>query len=557
MEDKTMSDENFNAILIKKSNFKNVKTIEKLIDKHAKKQPKFISGPPGTGKTTTFITGKYVELLKNYSHNKIIILSHTNVAADEIRDAILKLPEVKEKGLTKKSLKYKICTIHAYCKSRLVGRKEVFSYEDHKNLSMVDSLFKLQRVTESEFDNDKHKFYRYLADAYGRGKSLREHWKTCDKQRYKPYTLNSIEQMQFPYAQYKHDNHVCDYADMIQDFIDKAVDPDIDALIVDEAQDSNVPQREALDKMATKAKDYYFVGDADQTIFEFAGSDADYYHRLSRNAEQLEQGHRCGVTINNLCKRIMRPIWDYYGYERVWKPTGYVGEHYHLPSLQKNCSAMEILLDKIQNTNETFLFTYRGKPSDSWVKNFFKREGIEFAHVGNTAHVPKKEIRCHKLWPEFCKGKPMPLKQIKDFWDYAGSKVIVRGKGEETFEDWVDREYTIHYLINKKFLKDTATQEIDFSLIRVQRGKKEDYEKRLIYIKKILNKGFNDGDIRVKYANIHTVKGLTFDNVIVDLTATRQEDYFTQLRLKYVAYSRGRFDCWTVASQGKYTLGVR
>ena len=61
--------------------------------------------------------------------------------------------------------------------------------------------------------------------------------------------------------------------------------------------------------------------------------------------------------------------------------------------------------------------------------------------------------------------------------------------------------------------------------------------------------------MRVKYANIHTVKGLTFDNVVVDLTVTRPEDYFTQLRLKYVAYSRGKYDCWTIASQGKYRLG--
>ena len=514
------------------------------------KQPKFISGPPGTGKTSMFITQKYTELLKKYPYNKIIILSHTNVAADEIRDEILKLPDMQ--GVTKKAMKYNICTIHSYCKSRLVGRKEVFSYADHMNLTTIDSLFKLQRITESEFNADKHKFYRYLADAHGRGNTLKEHWKTCDKEIYKPYSLNSIENMVDHYIKYKKDNHVCDYADMIQDFIDKAVEPDIDALIVDEAQDSNVPQREALNKMATKAKEYYFVGDADQTIFEFAGSDADYYHKLSRDAEQLEQGHRCGKTINNLCKRIIRPIWDHYGYERVWRPTDVVGNHYHLPSLDKRCSAMTTLLDKIKHTNETFLFTYRGTPSDSWVKKFFKQQGIEFAHVGNTAHVPKKELRCHKLWPDFCKGTPMPLKQIKDFWQYMGSKVIVHGRGEESFDEWVDREYTMDYMIYHKYLKEGADKEKDFALIR----KKTDPD-RLIYIRKILNKGYDDGEVRVKYANIHTVKGLTFDNVVVDLTATRQEDYFTQLRLKYVAYSRGKFDCWTVASQGKYTLGVR
>ena len=515
------------------------------------KQPKFISGPPGTGKTSMFITQKYTELLKKYSYNKIIILSHTNVAADEIRDEILKLPEMQ--GVTKKAMKYKICTIHSYCKSRLVGRKEVLSYEDHKNLCTIETLFKLQTVNESEFNADKHKFYRYLADAHGRGHTIKKHWRVCDKEIYKPYSLNSIEEMVEHYIKYKKDNHVCDYADMIQEFIDKAIEPDIDALIVDEAQDSNVPQRKALDKMAIKAKEYYFVGDADQTIFEFAGSDADYYHRLSRDAEQLDQGHRCGKTINTLCKRIIKPIWEYYGYERIWKPTDIVGNHYYLPSLNKKCSAMETLLDKIRNTNETFLFTYRGTPSDSWVKKFFKQHGIEFAHVGNTAHVPKKEIRCHKLWPKFVKGALLPLKQIKDFWQYMGSKVIVRGKGEETFEEWVDKEYNIDYLITNKYLKQNAKDESDFALIR----KKTDPD-RILYIKKILEKGFNlEGDVRVKYANIHTVKGLTFDNVIVDLTSTRIENYFTQLRLKYVAYSRGKFDCWTVASQGKYTLGVR
>ena len=167
--------------------------------------------------------------------------------------------------------------------------------------------------------------------------------------------------------------------------------------------------------------------------------------------------------------------------------------------------------------------------------------------------MPKKELKCHKLWPEFVKGKRMPLKQIKDFWEYMGSKVIVKGKGKETFENWINQDYTIDYLMNKGFLKTTAKEESDFAMVRTKTEKD-----RLVYINKILRKGFDfDGDIRVQYGNIHTVKGMTFDNVIVDLTATRKEDYFTQLRLKYVAYSRGRIDCWTIASQGKYTLGGR
>ena len=134
-----------------------------------------------------------------------------------------------------------------------------------------------------------------------------------------------------------------------------------------------------------------------------------------------------------------------------------------------------------------------------------------------------------------------------------GSKVIVHGKGEETFEEWIDREYTVHELITKKYLKPNTTNQDDFSLVRTKTDKD-----RILYIKKILQNGCDlDDEVRVKYANIHTVKGLTFDNVIVDDTRFRPEDWFSQLRLKYVAYSRGRIDCWTIASQGKYTLGGR
>jgi hypothetical protein len=93
-------------------------------------------------------------------------------------------------------------------------------------------------------------------------------------------------------------------------------------------------------------------------------------------------------------------------------------------------------------------------PSDGWVKTFFKQHGIEYAHIGNTAHVPKKEIRCHKLWPEFASGKPMPLKQIKDFWTYIGTKVIVRNFCEYDFPDWINKDYTIYELINLKLLRE-------------------------------------------------------------------------------------------------------
>lgn len=42
---------------------------------------------------------------------------------------------------------------------------------------------------------------------------------------------------------YNKDNGKLDFHDMIKRFLEKALDPDIDALIVDEAQDSNKTQK--------------------------------------------------------------------------------------------------------------------------------------------------------------------------------------------------------------------------------------------------------------------------------------------------------------------------
>jgi superfamily I DNA/RNA helicase len=84
---------------------------------------RFMVGPPGTGKTSKFITGKYIELLNKFDYKKIIVLSHTNVAADEIKDEILKLSEMQ--GVTKKALKDNICTIHHYCKHKATIGEQV------------------------------------------------------------------------------------------------------------------------------------------------------------------------------------------------------------------------------------------------------------------------------------------------------------------------------------------------------------------------------------------------------------------------------------------------
>ena len=63
---------------------------------------------------------------------------------------------------------------------------------------------------------------------------------------------------------------------------------------------------------------------------------------------------------------------------------------------------MDVLLDKIKNTDETFLFTYRGNPTDTHVSEFLKDHGIDYKFVSNEhPHVAREDFRCFKKWPDF------------------------------------------------------------------------------------------------------------------------------------------------------------
>ena len=529
--------------------------------------PRFIAGPPGTGKTHGFIVNLYKDRLKEYSPENIIILSHTNVAADEIRDAILELTEMKERGLRKKFFKYRICTIHKYCRSKVPHKEKFDDTDDHANLIKLNKHF-----FSTEKNLEKHGFYKYVKAARGKGLTLQKFWRQCIPGDYRPYNnIKLLEELYEVYTDYKKAYNICDFEDMVEEFTVVAKDPNIDVLIIDEAQDSNVPQLQAIDKMARNVKDnhYYMVGDADQTIFEFSGSNAEYFHKLSvKPFKELEQGKRCSLAVNQKCKEIIQPIWNKYGYERIWTPAVYTERHgkgkigetipgqgYYLPTLNGS-THLDILLDKIHNTTETFLFTFRGTPSDVKIRRFFIDNALEFSHIDNSAFVSKKELRAHHLWPEFLAGKPMSLTQIKEFWQYLSSKVKIFGKGDvKNFEEWIKQDYTIDQLIEKKFLRNDCKQHTDFDFIR---KRVSDHDKRMVYIRNVLRKGVDfNKDIRVKYGNIHTIKGLTFDNVIVDLTMTRKEDYYVQLRLKYTAYSRAIYDYWTLAPQSRLELGKR
>ena len=85
-----------------------------------------IAGPPGTGKTTSLVK-IYYSHLKQYSPTDIIVISHTNTAADHIRGTIYSDKSIQEYqedtkhevfGIVKnakETLKQNVITILKFC----------------------------------------------------------------------------------------------------------------------------------------------------------------------------------------------------------------------------------------------------------------------------------------------------------------------------------------------------------------------------------------------------------------------------------------------------------
>ena len=141
-----------------------------------------------------------------------------------------------------------------------------------------------------------------------------------------------------------------------------------------------------------------------------------------------------------------------------------------------------------------------------------------------------------------------------DYWPLMGKSVKVYGKGSiDHIKSLIDKEYNINELIEMQLILPEAKNFQSFSEVVISK----DLIPKIPFIKKVLANGMDTDKMpRVQHDTIHKVKGLTFDNVIVDLSVYYTERGDEPLRLAYTAYSRGRNDCWSIGRSSPHKLSL-
>ena len=268
--------------------------------------PLLILAGAGSGKTRV-ITYRIAYMMKkhNVAPSSILAITFTNKAANEMRQRIEDLVGDRSKYIwcgTFHSIFARLLRRHA----ELLGYSQNFSILDTddqlklvkdsmKELDIADSQFKPKSV-QIEISNAKNKFISVEEYAIQAGK---DYFPGVVARIYKRYQEKLIA------------NNAMDFDDILVNMV-KLLEqnPDICEMyrakfryiMVDEYQDTNMPQYRAVMKLASGNGNICVVGDDDQSIYSFRGADVRIILKFEKDFPgaqviKLEENYRSTKTI--------------------------------------------------------------------------------------------------------------------------------------------------------------------------------------------------------------------------------------------------------------------
>jgi len=306
-----------------------------------------ILGGPGCGKTTKILTTLREYFNKGLQPKDVLMIGFANATVDNLR-----LRAQKEMNYSPKQAE-SIKTFHKYCKDS-IDHYDVFTRKvkkefkdkiktDPDNWVMLDdSVFdrtgEAEAVGWSEAEDKKLGLIFNLIgnarhDALARSKYFNKKNKTKESDikeildfsdthsnwKYSKLTRSEIRYCYQQLINFKTQNSVIDFEDMLE----KALAPNIifdnyKVVMVDEVQDLSWLEWRVVAKLGKTAEEMYLVGDDDQSIFGWKGSDSRIFQKWPCKKEHIKilpTTHRLPQKVYRLAKHISHQITHRLGNE--------------------------------------------------------------------------------------------------------------------------------------------------------------------------------------------------------------------------------------------------
>jgi len=488
-----------------------------------------IYGPPGTGKTTKLLNIMEEAIAEGVRPERIAFLSFTRKAAQEAIDRACEKFNLDEKNFphfrTLHSLAFRWVgfnkeDVMKAADMRFIGKKLGILFKKEEGVNIEDGdLF-----TPGSSNGDK--YFHIMSMSRLKGTELmKEFDEFNDMSLYRDYMPNVAH----TYLDYKEKHLKVDFTDMLLQFLEQKTGPDLDILIIDEAQDLlPIQWRMVKECLLPNSKKAYYAGDDDQCIFNWTGANVHDFLNSTQKSIVLDQSYRLPHSVYSVAKSIIQKVKV--RKQKEWKPKKEDGAvHYYYD-----------IMDVDFNTGEWYILA-RTNRILSEISDNLKREGYLFWREGKGWSVSEDNINSIQIWLQICKGQSLTVSQWVTFMKKVKKGFIGHG-GKRKIEQ-LDPEKT--YSLDDLF-------KTDLGLLLNLNEKMNWYEilniseKDRIYITSARRRGefILTKKPRIRISTIHKAKGGEADNVALVLDCPKiikdKGDTDSEHRVFYVGATRAR-----------------
>ncbi|MEH2319277.1 3'-5' exonuclease [Nostoc sp.] len=238
-----------------------------------------VLAPVGTGKTSV-LSARVVEAINSgIPAQKILCLTFTNRAAKEMSERLAEICPKEFRYITIKTF-HSLCTSMLRVEARKIGLPADFLvYDDADCLGLIKDIFRLTKDKEAQ---DK---FSQIADCKVKASQLQLSPNYPLEKLFAPLGIGDAK-LASQYQSILQERHGLDFSDLI--FYVRSIlysYPEIrqrweerfDFIQVDEVQDTHLSEYEIVRYLASRTGNIAMIGDLDQTIYEWRGSEPDKF----------------------------------------------------------------------------------------------------------------------------------------------------------------------------------------------------------------------------------------------------------------------------------------
>jgi DNA helicase-2/ATP-dependent DNA helicase PcrA len=477
-----------------------------------------VFGPPGSGKTTFLLGIVEQELAGDVHPMKIGYFAFTKKAATEARDrAIQKFPNLNPDTdfpffRTLHSLAYRCLGI---------STKDMMSPEHYREFALEAGIeLAIENGDEDFAVRVDNPILNEINIARIRGMDLRTHYNKSEMQ----IEWYHFEYVERAYRHYKTSRNLLDFTDLLEQvLLEPSRLPELDALIIDEAQDLSRLQWRLVEQLSLRAQRAFLAGDDDQAVYTWAGADVASFLGFSGDVKILDQSYRVPSKIHALANHVVTRIKQ--RQPKVWKAREEEGSiSYYNDFQQVDISHGNWLILASAN--------YMLTDMHDWIKS----QGLLFERHGQRS-VSENILIAVLGWEKLRKGGEVPFNVIKMVYKYLDGSLVKHGHKMLRTADQAAM-YTLDLLKEKHgLLSDEIWHK---ALTKISEDRRD-------YLVSLLRRNTRlTGHVPIKLSTIHGAKGGEADNVLLlsDLSTRFAKDYDKNSddinRLLYVGITRAK-----------------